>query len=69
MKRWWIKEYRITDTTYAIVAGPRFWTYGGAQKRVARLKKRKTEGVTHEYTVQRVTPDTKPDGTIIHQED
>jgi hypothetical protein len=66
-KRWWIKEYQISDSGYVIIAGPRFWTYCGAKRRVARWMSFTTEDVTYDYTILRVTSDTPAEDEVIKE--
>jgi hypothetical protein len=64
-KRWWIKEYRTYRDGYEIVAGPRFWTYRGALKKVARWQVHRATDVEYEYAIMRVDSTTREEGATI----
>lgn len=66
-KRWWIKEYRTySDGGYELVAGPHFWSYRGARKKVARWQIHRATDVSYDYSILRVGPQTpEPGATIV----
>ena len=65
-RRWWIKERRLyRDGAEEIVAGPRFWTYGAALRKIEKWEQSKQFDIEYMYTVEPVYKDSPEPGRVI----